>query len=99
MFSADSKAFIPRPILCARLVKGFHWLFVPHRIQFNIITLMHNSMVEQLLHTIRTLSFSLSGRSTLGSANFSLHACAVQFRSPANVGPSSWNHLPLELRP
>src|SRR6218665_1581061 len=77
MFSADSKALMPRPILCARLVKGFHWLFVPHRIQFNIITLMHNSMVEQLLHTIRTLSFSLSGRSTLGSADCSLHACAV----------------------
>lgn len=80
---------------------------MPQRIQFKILTLMRNSLPGIAPPYLQALCTSVSippGRSVLRSAARGLllvprmRGATAQSRSFAYVGPSTWNHLPYELR-
>jgi hypothetical protein len=84
-----------------------HWLPVPQRIEFKILTLMRNSLLgvaPSYLRSLCILVSSLPGRSALRSAASGLlvvprmRGATAQSRSFAYVGPSCWNRLPHKLR-
>jgi len=84
-----------------------HWLPVPQRIEFKILTLMRNSLLgvaPSYLQALCTSVSTLPGRSALRSAARGLlvvprmRGATAQSRSFAYVGPSIWNHLPHESR-
>ena len=84
-----------------------HWLPVPQRIEFKILTLMRNSLLgvaPSYLRALCNLVSTLPGRSALRSAANGLlvvprmRGATAQSRSFAYLGPTCWNRLPHKLR-